>query len=138
MYQQITIVGNVGRDAEQRYLPDGKPVTTFSVAASEKWKDANGQAQERTVWFKITAWQQLAEICGQYVKKGMKVLVVGTLTEPKPYQDRQGEWRASLDVRANVVRFLSRVEGEAIANEAGPAPRDNGAVADIGEDQIPF
>jgi single-strand DNA-binding protein len=136
MYQQITIVGNVGRDAEQRYLPDGKPVATFSVAASEKWKDANGQPQERTVWFKVTAWQQLAEICGQYVKKGMKVLVVGTLTEPKPYQDRQGDWRASLDVRANVVRFLSRVEGEAANNEAGPA-RDNG-VPSVDEEEIPF
>lgn len=136
MYQQITIVGNVGRDAEMRYLPDGKPVTTFSVATSEKWKDAQGQPQERTVWFKITTWQQLAEVCGQYVKKGMKVLVVGTLTEPKPYQDRQGDWRASLDVRANVVRFLSRVEGE---GEAGPAPqRDNSAVPDIGDENVPF
>lgn len=137
MYQQITIVGNVGRDAEQRYLPDGKPVTTFSVAASEKWKDANGTPQERTVWFKITAWQQLAEICGQYVKKGMKVLIVGTLTEPKPYQDREGNWRASLDVRANVVRFLSRVEGEAANNEAGPAPQSASAGASSEED-IPF
>jgi len=137
MYQQITIVGNVGRDAEMRYLPDGKPVTTFSVATSEKWKDAQGQPQERTVWFKITTWQQLAEVCGQYVKKGMKVLVVGTLTEPKPYQDRQGDWHASLDVRANVVRFLSRVEGES-NSEAGPAPRDNGAVPDIGEESVPF
>jgi len=137
MYQQITIVGNVGRDAEMRYLPDGKPVTTFSVATSEKWKDAQGQPQERTVWFKITTWQQLAEVCGQYVKKGMKVLVVGTLTEPKPYQDRQGDWRASLDVRANVVRFLSRVEGES-NSAAGPAPLANGAVADISDENVPF
>ncbi len=138
MYQQITIVGCAGKDAEQRYLPDGKPVATFSVAASEKWKDAQGQPQERTVWFKVTAWQQLAEICGQYVKKGMKVLVVGTLSEPKPYQKRDGEYAASLDVRANVVRFLSRVEGEAANSEAWPAPRDNGAVSDISDENVPF
>jgi len=138
MYQQVTIIGNVGRDAEMRYTPDGKPITSFSVATSEKWKDAQGQPQERTVWFKITTWQQLAEVCGQYVKKGMKVLVVGTLSEPKPFQKRDGEYAASLDVRANVVRFLSRVEGEG-SREDGPAPqRDNGAVPDIGEESVPF
>lgn len=135
MYQQITIIGNVGRDAEMRYLPDGKPLTSFSVATAERWKDAQGQAQERTTWFRVTVFGPQAEPCAQYVKKGMRVLVIGRVSEPKPYQNRSGEWAASLDVRADRVVFLSRVESDAATNnDAGPAPNKG----PMGEEDIPF
>lgn len=137
MYQKIVIIGRLGRDPESRFTPDGTQLTSFSVATDEKWKDANGAAQQRTTWFRVTAWKRQAEICLEYLRKGSLVMVEGMLTEPKPYQGRDGDWRASLDVRANVVRFLSRVEGES-NSEAGPAPRDNGAVSDISDENVPF
>ncbi|HHX65960.1 MAG TPA: single-stranded DNA-binding protein, partial [Chloroflexi bacterium] len=66
MYQKLVIVGRLGRDPEMRYTPDGTPVTSFSVATDRRWTDSSGQQQERTVWFRVTAWRRLAETCSQY------------------------------------------------------------------------
>ena len=134
MYQKVIIVGNLGRDPEMRYTPDGTPVTSFSVATSRRWTDASGQAQERTVWFRVTAWRRLAETCHQFLAKGRQVLVEGEISTPRPYQGRDGEWRASLDVRAWTVKFLGgRGEGAdtTISSEEPPPP-------ELGEDEIPF
>ena len=115
-YQKLIIVGNLGRDPEMRYLPDGKPVTSFSVATSETWvKD--GQRQEKTVWFRVNVWGNQAEPCNQYLAKGRSVLVEGTIQEPHVYQARDGEHRASLDVRAISVKFLSS-KGDQSAQQA--------------------
>jgi single-strand DNA-binding protein len=70
MYQRLVLVGRLGRDPEMRYTPDGTPVTSFSVATDRRWTDASGQQQERTVWFRVTAWRRLAETCNQYLRKG--------------------------------------------------------------------
>lgn len=110
MYQKVMIIGRVGRDAEMRYTQDGTPVTSFSVATSRKWTNAQGEQKENTVWFKVAAWRKQAEVCNKYVKKGMLVQVEGELAEPKPYQGKDGTWRAGLDVRADRVLFLSKVE----------------------------
>ena len=75
MYQKLIIVGNLGRDPEMRYTPDGTPVTNFSVATNRRWTDASGQQQERTVWFRVSAWRRLAETCNQYLSKGRQVMV---------------------------------------------------------------
>ena len=132
MYQQITIVGRLGRDPESRFLSDGTQVTSFSVATDRKWTAQDGQKQERTVWFRVSAWGKLGEVCNQYLTKGRLVMVVGELREPKPYQGRDGEWRASLDVTAREVKFLG---GKGDSEQAGPAtPRP---VADDTED-LPF
>lgn len=137
MYQKIAIIGRLGSDPTQKYTPDGTPITSFSVATDQRWTDANGAAQQRTTWFRVTAWRSLAEVCGKYLAKGRLVFVEGTMSEPKPFQDREGNWRASLDVRADNVKFLSPKEGEG-GGESGPAPRDNGAVPDVSEDNLPF
>ena len=101
MYQQITIIGHAGADAEMRYTPDGTPVTSFSVATSRKVKD-----QERTTWHRVTCWRKLAEITGEHVKRGDRLLVTGTV-EARAFADgRTGEPRASLEITAETVRFL--------------------------------
>ena len=74
MYQKIVIVGNLGRDPEMRYTPSGQAVTNFSVATTRKWSDGNGQTREETIWFRVATWGKLAEVCNQYLAKGVKYL----------------------------------------------------------------
>lgn len=112
MYQQATIIGRVGREPETRHTTKGDSVTSFSVATDRRWKDASGQEMAKTVWFRITCWRKLAEVVSKYVKKGMLVLVVGELEEPKPYQKKDGSYAASLDITASSVKFLSKVSGQ--------------------------
>lgn len=135
MYQRLTLIGRLGRDPEMRYTPDGTPVTSFSVAIDRRWTDANGQQQQKTTWFRVTAWRKLAETCNQFLSKGQLVLVEGELSEPRTYQSRNGSWRASLDVRAITVKFLSsRAEAGApgVAGEEGVEPPP------VDEEEIPF
>jgi single-strand DNA-binding protein len=134
MYQKVILIGRLGRDPEMRYTPDGTPVTTFSVATDRRWVDANGQQQQRTIWFRVTAWRRLAETCNQFLTKGRLVMVEGELSEPRPYQGRDGEWRASLDVRATAVKFLEG-RGEAAGPEAAEGAEPE---APIDEEEIPF
>lgn len=106
-YQQIIVVGNVGRDPELKYTQNGIAVTDFSLASSRSWTDQNGQRQERTTWWRVTCWRRQAEIVAQYVKKGRQVMVVATQIEADAYMGRDGDPRASLNITADDVRFLS-------------------------------
>jgi len=106
MFQKLILVGRLGRDPEGRYTPSGQAVTNFSVATDRVWTDKEGNKQQKTVWFRIAAWGRLAETCNEYLSKGRQVLVEGELNEPKPYQGKDGTWRASLDVTARRVVFL--------------------------------
>jgi len=94
MLNKVILIGNLGRDPEVRYLPSGDAVANFSIATSENWKDRNGQRQERTEWHNISMFGRLAEIAGQYLKKGSKVYIEGRIQSRKyqghdGYQDRQ-------------------------------------------------
>ena len=142
MYQKLIIVGHLGDDPQLRYTPDGTPCCSFSVATSKKWTTKDGQQHEHTVWFRVTAWRKLGEICEQYLRKGRPVLVEGELRESRSWQGRDGEWRASLEVVALHVKFLPhRDSGQATqslraADEGQVEPM---AVGDeLGEDEIPF
>ncbi|MEZ4555100.1 MAG: single-stranded DNA-binding protein [Caldilineaceae bacterium] len=90
-----------------RYTASGVPVTSFSVAVNRVWTGQDGQRNEKTTWFRVSAWRQLAERCGQYLTKGQKVLVIGEIDEPNIWTDQQGNARASLEITARDVRFLS-------------------------------
>ncbi len=105
MWQRITIVGNLGSDPEMRYTPSGVPVTSFSVAVNRKVKLQDGTLQEKTTWFRVTAWRQLAENCSQYLSKGRPVLIEGEV-EASAYAAQDGTVRASLELTARDVRFL--------------------------------
>ena len=132
MWQQITLAGNLGGDPEMRYTQDGTPVTSFSVATNRRWSAQDGTTQERTVWFRISAWRRLAETCNEYLTKGQRVLVVGEVEEPGTWTDQEGNARASLEVQARVVRFLStRAEAE------GLSPGSDQPAEGVDED-IPF
>ncbi len=148
MYQQITLIGNLGRDPEMRYTPSRVAVTSFSVAVNRSWTGQDGQRQDKTTWFRVSAWRRMAETCNQYLTKGQRVLVVGEVEEPSTWTDREGNTRASLEVTARNVQFLStRAESEALADggwgqSAGPGePAGGGTGAEAmpgGEEDIPF
>lgn len=117
MYQSLTIVGNLGRDPEMRYMADGTPVVNFSLAVNQPTK--GGKA---TMWVRVTAWGKTAENCNQYLTKGSQVLVEGRLNfehdtgGPKIFEGKAG-YRASFEMTANSVRFLSspsHAEGEGV------------------------
>lgn len=107
MYQQIIIIGNVGRDPELRYTPSGQGVCSFSVAVNKNITDKNThEKQKKTTWFRVSAWRQLAEVCSQYVHKGMLVLVVGEL-DVRTYTGNDGQTQVSIEITARDVKFLS-------------------------------
>ena len=143
MYQTMIIVGNVGRDPEMRYTPSGQAVTSFSVATNRQYTNNNGETVKETIWFRVSAWGKQAEACNQYVKKGSKVLVEGRLTAdpatggPRIWTGQDGAPRASFEVSAGTVRFLSpRSETEGGGMGSAPAMDEAGAPSD--NEDIPF
>ena len=152
-YNKIIIIGNVGRDPESRYLPSGDAVASFSVATSERRKGQDGQQQEQTTWFRVSAFGKLAETCQQYLHKGSYVYVEGALTQQE-YTDREGATRQSLEVRAREMRMLDKRgeggefgAGDSDGAESGEAAPQRAAAsraapsappADAGMDDIPF
>jgi len=137
MYQQITLIGNLGKDPEMRYTPSGQPVTTFTMAVSRTWQNQEGQRQEKTTWFRVTAWRKLAETASQYLTKGSRVLVVGEVEEPQAYIDREGKPRASLEVTAQNIRFMSAKGESAMAVPAGNGAH-TGEAPELRDEDIPF
>ncbi len=132
MYQKTVVVGHLGRDPEMRYTPTGVPVTSFSVATTRRWTNANGEQQEKTTWFRVTCWRKLAELTAQYLQKGRLVLVEGEI-DASAWTDRDGTPRASLELTATNVRFLG---GRGEAGEGVPAaPAEE---IPITEEDIPF
>lgn len=107
---KVTLVGNLGRDPETRYTPNGRMNVQFTMAVSRRFNDQSGQQQERTNWYRVTAWGNLAETMDRLAQsgalvKGKQVYVDGRL-EPREYQDQQGQTRMSLDVTANELQLL--------------------------------
>ena len=103
---KVILVGNLGNDPEVRYAQNGNAITTISVATSESWKDKDGNMQERTEWHRVKFFGRLAEIAGEYLKKGRQVYIEGSLRTEK-YQDKQtGQDRYSTDIIANEMQML--------------------------------
>ena len=122
-YMHLAFEGKVGGDAEMRYTPSGQAVTNFSVAVNDDYKDKAGQIVKRVTWFRVSSWGQTAEICNQYVKKGMSIIVEGRLNpdengNPRVYQSGSLH-KASFEVTAKNVRFLTFAEDSG-SNNADP------------------
>lgn len=145
MYQKVIIIGNLGGDPQMRYTPSGQAVTSFSVATSEKWTGQDGQPQERTVWWRVSVWGKSAENCQQYLKKGSKVMVEGTLRgddkgNPKIFNRQDGTPGASFELTGFTVKFLSGRQdaGNTSQTEAGAALGGEPATSELADDNIPF
>lgn len=110
MLNKILVIGNVGRDPEMRYTPNGNAVTSFSVAVNRRYTPPNGEPQEETEWFRVTAWNRLAEQCNNYVTRGRKVYVEGRL-KSNTWVGQDGQTRFGNEIIANTVTFLSSPQG---------------------------
>ena len=109
---KIIVIGNVGRDPEMRYTPNGQGVTSFSVASNRRYRTADGEQREETMWFNVNAWGRMAEICNQYLTKGRQVYVEGRLTT-RIFQGNDGQSRIANDISLTEMQMLG-------------SPRDSG------------
>jgi single-strand DNA-binding protein len=121
-YNKIHIIGNLGRDPELRYTPQGTAVCQFSVATNERRRDKAGEQQDITTWFRITAWGKQAETASKYLSKGRKVYVEGRL-HMEEWTDREGKARQTLEVNASEIQFLDSGSGDM---EGVPARQSGG------------
>jgi single-strand DNA-binding protein len=122
------LVGNLGRDPEIRYMPNGEAVCNFSIATTENWKDKNGQKQEKTEWHNIVMYRRLAEIAGEYLKKGRSVYIEGRLQTRK--WEKDGVTRYTTEIIADQMQMLGSREGGASSN----ASYDGGTADDMNQD----
>ncbi|MBR9793334.1 MAG: single-stranded DNA-binding protein [Gammaproteobacteria bacterium] len=107
---KVILVGNLGNDPEVRYMPNGNAVANLSLATSESWKDQQGQMQERTEWHRLTMYRRLAEIAGEYLKKGSQIYVEGKL-QTRKWQDQQGQDRYTTEIIVDQMQMLGGREG---------------------------
>ncbi|MBV8659561.1 MAG: single-stranded DNA-binding protein [Burkholderiales bacterium] len=132
---KVLLIGNLGRDPEVRYMPNGEAVANFSIATTDSWKDKNsGQKQEKTEWHNIVMYRRLAEIAGQYLKKGSQIYIEGRL-QTRKWQDKQsGQDRYTTEIIADQMQMLggrggmgagggTEYDQSASYSEAPPAPR---------------
>lgn len=150
---KVILVGNLGRDPETRYAPDGGAITNVSIATTETWKDKNGEKQEKTEWHRVVFFSKLAEIAGEYLKKGSQVYVEGRL-QTRKWQDKDGQDKYSTEVVADRMQMLGSRQGmgggdradreppadrEASPKAGGKPPGGKaGGKFDDFEDDIPF
>ncbi|MCU1305603.1 MAG: single-strand binding protein [Acidobacteriaceae bacterium] len=140
---KVILVGNVGKDPEVKYTPSGTPVAKFSLATNEKYKDRSGEWQERTEWHNIVAWQRLAEIVGEYVKKGAKLYIEGKL-QTSSWEDRESatrKYRTEIVAR-DVVLLGSHETGGGTDDRPNRNGTQNQSAyagsAEITDEDIPF
>ena len=118
------LIGHLGKDPEVRYMPSGEAVANVTLATSETWKDKNGEKQEKTEWHNIVFYKRLAEIAGEYLKKGSQIYVEGRITTEK-WQTKEGQDRYTTKIVANEMKMLDRKSAggsfEVVENQAAPA-----------------
>lgn len=132
-WHQTVVVGNLGRDPELRYLPNGTAVCNFSVAITETW-GSEGERKEKTTWYKVSVFGAQAESCSKFLAKGRQVMVVGTV-DARSYKNNAGEAAASLDLRARDVRFLGG-RGDGASDGGGDDDYEPQMTSEMGD--IPF
>ena len=122
---KVILVGNLGNDPEVRYMPNGNAVANLSLATSESWKDQQGQVQERTEWHRLTMYRRLAEIAGEYLKKGSQIYVEGKL-QTRKWQDQQGQDKYTTEIIVDQMQMLGGRGGEGGGGNGGyQRPQNN-------------
>lgn len=114
---KVILIGFLGDAPEVRFSQQGEPVSTFSIAVNENWKDAQGTKQERVEWFRVVSFGRLAEVCGEYLQKGRHVYIEGRL-QTRRWEDRQGEKRTTVEVVASQMRILDRAPSNGSGSKA--------------------
>ena len=135
---KVILVGNLGRDPELRYIQSGQAVANFSVATNERWKDKEGNKQERTEWHRIIVWGKSAENCAQYLQKGRSVYVEGRL-QTRDWEDKEGNKRTTTEIVAQTVQFIGGRggTGSGSGSEDPPMPEGPGDAGPPASD-VPF
>ena len=136
----MTVIGNVGSDPEMRYTPSGMPVTSFSVATNHRYNTREGERREETEWFRVVAWNRLAEVCNQYVTKGMRVFAEGRLKSDS-WVGNDGQTRFRNEIIANTVQFLDRAADRGAARDSfggGGDPFASGPPPQGDDDDLPW
>jgi len=141
-FNKLILVGNLGRDPELRYTPQGTPVCSFTLATNEKRKDRAGETQDVTTWFRVTLWGRQAETASQYLSKGRPVYIEGKL-RVEEWTDKDGKQRHTLEVHATDMQFLGsrgdEAGGQNVRTEAPTGPKNEPTGGeDISDDDIPF
>ena len=131
MINTVTIVGNLGQDPEIRYTASGVPVASFTVAVNEVYKGKDGQKVKKVHWFRVSAFQRLAEVIGEYCAKGSKVGVRGQLQQ-RTWQDSEGLNHSLVEIRARELELLSGKNGNP------STPEEDVPAATAEDDEIPF
>jgi len=127
---KMTVIGNLGTDPEMRYTPNGNPVTSFRIASTRTYTSSDGERQQDTEWFTVVAWNQLAELCNQYLSKGRRAYVDGRL-HSNSWEGPDGQTRFRNEIVADRVLFLDRQPtGNTVSEEGGEPP--------IEADNLPF
>lgn len=151
-FQTVILAGNLGRDPEMRYTPSGQAVTNLNIATNRQYTSNSGERVKETTWFRVSVWGKQAEACNQYLRKGSMVLVEGRLTQdpatggPRVWTGQDGSPRASFEVNAQTVRFISgRQDSQSMG---GGSNNSSGGGSDYGnmndnmmpppDDDIPF
>ena len=125
---KVILVGNLGRDPETRYMPDGGAITNISIATTSTWKDKSGEKQEATEWHRVAFFGKLAEIAGEYLKKGSQVYVEGKLRTRK-WQDKDGQDKYTTEVIADAMQMLGSRQGMGGDGGGGEYARSSGGGA---------
>jgi single-strand DNA-binding protein len=136
---KVMLIGNLGKDPELRYTASGVAVATFSLATNESWKDQDGNTQERTEWHNIVAWKKLAEICGEWLKKGKKVYIEGRI-QTRSYDDKNtGTKRYTTEIVAdNLIMLDGKPNGGSSGTAASYGGGEQTTPAAKVDDDLPF
>jgi len=130
---KVILIGNLGSDPEMHFTPSGTPVTSFSIATNRVYNAPDGERKQETEWFRVNAWRKQAESCNQFLTKGQRVYVEGSL-RTRTWEDRDGQRRTTLEVNADRVLFLDRQGLAVLPGEETPA----GPVEGVEPEDLPF
>lgn len=136
-FNKVILVGNLGRDPELRYTPQGTPVCSFTMATNERRKDKAGEMQDHTTWFRVTLWGRQAETASQYLTKGRQVYIEGRL-RVEEWTDRDGKPRHTLEVHGTDMQFIGGRADEVVATTVKPPGGEPVEQAEMSDDDIPF
>ncbi|MDI6802251.1 MAG: single-stranded DNA-binding protein [Bacteroidota bacterium] len=134
---KVMLIGNLGKDPELRYTANGTAVASFSIATTDSWKNTEGAVQERTEWHNIIAWNKLAEVCGEWLKKGQKVYIEGNI-RTRNYDDKDGKKKYVTEIYADNLIMLGGGKG---ASTSSGEPKEEGVTPPLSsqqDDDLPF